>query len=170
MGIVYKIYILKDPITLEIRYVGVTCKSLNHRLSNHIYYAKRRNCTHVHNWILSLLLKDLKPLIESVEICNIDNWEEREIYWISYYSKLANLTNISKGGKGLIRNRTKSSRLMSALSHSIPILQFNLNNIFIKEFISATEASKETGISRTSICNNLSKISKSAGNFKWQYK
>lgn len=35
-----KIYALKHPITLEIRYIGKTNQSLCKRLGNHIYNAK----------------------------------------------------------------------------------------------------------------------------------
>lgn len=166
----YKIYILKDPRTLEIRYVGVTCKPLNTRLSNHIYYAKKRNCTHVHNWILSLLSIDLKPLIEILEVVTEDNWEEREKYWILKYKKNFNLTNIALGGRGLIRDRTLSSRQKSALGHYKPIYQINNTGNIVKEFTSISEASKQLNISRTNISNTLNSRNSTAGKFKWVYK
>ena len=166
----YKIYILKDPRTLEIRYVGVTSKSLSTRLSNHIYYAKKRNCTHVHNWILSLLNINLKPLIEILEVVTKDTWEEREKYWILEYKKTNNLTNIALGGSGLIRDRTLSSRQKSALGHNIPIYQINNAGNVIKEFVSISEASKQLNISRTNIGNALKGRNNTAGKFKWIYK
>lgn len=49
------------------------------------------------NWILSILKKDLKPIIELIEETNTSNWEEREKYYISLYT---NLLNSSLGGEG----------------------------------------------------------------------
>lgn len=35
-----------------------------------------------------------------LEVCGDDNWEEREVYWIGYYSGLVTLVNVAQGGKG----------------------------------------------------------------------
>jgi hypothetical protein len=166
----YKIYILKDPRTQEIRYVGVTCQPLYQRLSNHLYYAKKRNCTHVHNWILSLMNENLKPNIEVIEHVTKDNWEKKERYWIKHYKLKTNLTNIDEGGRGLIKSRTLTSRQRSALSHQKPILQLNMQGDVEKEFNSIKEAFLTTGISRTSIGNVLANRSKTAGGYQWIYK
>lgn len=50
------IYVLKDPDTNEIRYVGKTIKPLDSRLANHIYHAKKPKHRNKRlNWIRSLL-------------------------------------------------------------------------------------------------------------------
>lgn len=92
------IYSLIDPFTNEIRYVGKT-KNLEKRFRHHINNSKKRNY-HSANWIKSLLIKNRKPKIEILEECTKDNWEEREKYWISYYRKTYDLTNILDGGNG----------------------------------------------------------------------
>lgn len=52
-----KIYVLICPITLRVRYVGITReKYLSKRLGGHIYDSlHRNNNSHNHNWINSLL-------------------------------------------------------------------------------------------------------------------
>lgn len=55
------IYTLKDPITDEIRYVGKSDDPKN-RLVEHLKKSKY-NKTHKNNWIISLLDKDLKPIL-----------------------------------------------------------------------------------------------------------
>lgn len=50
------------------------------------------------------------------------------------------------------------------------VLQFSKDGTFIKEFESISEASKLTGIGKSSITNCLSHISKSAGGYNWVYK
>jgi len=57
-----------------------------------------------------------------------------------------------------------------AKAKGIRILQYDLNNNFIKEFISISEASRQTGVSNSSISNSIRKHTFKAGNFIWQVK
>ena len=52
----------------------------------------------------------------------------------------------------------------------IPILQFTKDNQFIKEYRSAKQAERETGVKNDNICCCLKGKSKSAGGFVWKYK
>lgn len=93
-----KIYVLKDPITLEIRYVGKT-NSIKTRFCRHLSHARNlNNKRHIDNWIRSI---NNNPIIEIIELCTEENWKDREIYWIKYYRDLkTNLCNHSDGGEG----------------------------------------------------------------------
>jgi ferredoxin-like protein FixX len=51
-----------------------------------------------------------------------------------------------------------------------PILQYTMNDEFIKEYDSVLSASIQTNIKSNTICNCCRKISKSSGGFKWRYK
>lgn len=145
----YKIYCLKHPITLEIRYIGVTIKDLKDRLYQHYYVAKnKKNNTHVTNWIINLIEKDLKPIIELVEETDKDNWEDREKYWISFYS---NLTNISKGGVGLIINRSVSGNQRSSEAHRKKISILNKDFSLVKHFNSISEAADFLKVCKTAV-------------------
>lgn len=109
-----KIYTLKDPLTLEVRYVGKTVKSLRHRLSLHINSSLRAvKKTYKEAWITGLYSKGLKPLIELLEIAEDDKWEEREIYWITQFPNLTNTAPGGQGGTGL--TYTESERLAKSL-------------------------------------------------------
>jgi len=81
-----------------VRYVGKTT-NVERRFSSHISRSKRSK-HHAANWIRSLLNLSLKPIIEIVEICDNNNWEQREKYWISYYRQFYDLTNTTDGGEG----------------------------------------------------------------------
>lgn len=89
------IYGLIDPRTNQIRYVGKT-NNLKQRLFDHTRRSKHKN-TYKDKWICSLIDIGLKPLMTILEECG-DDWAEREIYHISLYE---NLTNLTKGGEGL---------------------------------------------------------------------
>ena len=121
------IYILKCPEG-NIRYVGKT-NNIKKRLSSHINEAKKGNGKrYVLNWIYSLLILNKKPIIEVIEECLSENWQEREKYWVDYYRKiLPNLCNNADGGLGgsgiknyceteLQERRIKMSKTMTIFS------------------------------------------------------
>lgn len=162
----YKIYVLKDPNNLKVRYIGVTVRKLNQRLSQHIHDAKNNKGTHKVHWIKKLLNNNQKPIIELLEICNEKNWQEREIYWIGQFE---NLTNTREGGAGIIFKPAESFRKNIEQRYK-PIVQLDLDCKFIQEFQSIKEASEKLNIYRGSIENVLNKWSKTAQGFHFVYK
>lgn len=94
----YTIYKLIDPISNEIRYVGLTFNDLKQRLKSHLSDVGK---THKCNWVRKLKSQGLRPIIESIEE-NISSYDEcclREIYYIDYYKNIGcDLTNSSSGG------------------------------------------------------------------------
>jgi hypothetical protein len=93
------IYILIDPETLEIRYVG-KANDINQRYRAHLNRA-RKHQTHKLNWINSLKKKKLKPIIEVIDEVPIEEWHFWEKYWISQIKTWGfNLTNYCGGGEG----------------------------------------------------------------------
>lgn len=107
-----KIYVLKHPDTLEIRYVGKTVRSLSKRLGNHIANAKgNKHNKHLSNWIINILNTGKRPIIELIEECDNSVWEEREKYWISQYTNLINLTEGGDGCVGFIHDQETISKL-----------------------------------------------------------
>ena len=93
------IYGLIDPNTNIIRYIGKSDKPKT-RLSNHIQTSKKSK-THKSNWINSLIKEKKKPIITILEEVNIENWEEREKFWIKKYKDDGyDVTNFTNGGEG----------------------------------------------------------------------
>jgi len=93
------IYGLICPLTNQIKYVGKTIQQLKKRLKCHVNPSDK-DLTYRANWIRSLKNQGLKPTITLIEECTENNWIEREVYWIDYYSKQFELTNYAKGGNG----------------------------------------------------------------------
>lgn len=111
-----KIYVLKHPDTLEIRYVGKTIRSLSRRLGNHISNAKgNKHNKHLSNWILSILALGKRPIIELIEEVDSSVWQDREKYWISHFSNLINLTYGGDGCKGFLHD--KATRIKCGLAN-----------------------------------------------------
>ena len=112
-----KIYVLKHPDTLEVRYVGKTVRSLSRRLGNHIANAKgNRHNKHLSNWIINILNKNKRPIIELLEECNYSVWQEREQYWISQFPNLINLTKGGDGCPGFIQDESTKEKLRIAMT------------------------------------------------------
>ncbi len=101
------IYTLSCPLTGEVRYVGKT-NNPKIRFKNHCEERWRKN--RKSNWIKSLRSRSLKPVMEIIEECPEDSWEDSERFWISYLNFLGcNLTNSNSGGDGatLISEETR---------------------------------------------------------------
>ena len=158
----FLIYTLKDPVTLEIRYVGVTSTTLSARLSQHIYDSKKLG-THKRYWIKSLVERNLKPIIETIESCTYKTWEDREKYWISYYE---NLTNTLSGGRGVVLHRTKESIQKSTEAKYKPLVAIT-NKRKVLHFKSHVEAEKKLEVPRSSIEYSLSSLNFSAGGYNF---
>ena len=181
-----KIYVLKDPVSKEIRYCGQTTKTLEYRLNGHIQGAKRFK-HHAANWIKSLLNRGLIPVIEIIEICDTSILNDREIFHINNLREIGvNLTNISDGGQsGSCKNHTveakekiskfmksykKSEEHINKMKRSLgkQIYQYSLNGDFIREYYSAVEASEFTELEVSGI-RYAAKRDGICGDFQWRY-
>lgn len=116
------IYGLKCPIRDEIVYIGQTHNSILIRLTKHISLTKtkikyNKVLSKKEHWIKKLIQLNREKeivaiLIEECELSEIDN---REIFWISQYSKYDYMKNLAIGGrvnrgyKRTIENKLKIS-------------------------------------------------------------
>lgn len=80
----------------EIRYVGKSDNPKNRILSHRSTSLKNLDNTHKSCWVRSVIKNGGQIDIKIIEVVIYDKWSEREIYWISKYD---NLTNISPGGE-----------------------------------------------------------------------
>lgn len=94
------IYLLVDPRSEQVRYVG---KSIHpgKRLKQHVTYAARRNAP-INCWVRSLLRADTTPTMMVIEEVPEDkSWEEAERFWIAFFRLAgADLLNLTDGGEG----------------------------------------------------------------------
>jgi hypothetical protein len=122
-------------------------------------------------------------IIEIIEECDVSNLIERENYWVTKYNSIHEGLNLQTPGENQIHiertisfNRnwcskiSKSKKGKSVFNTKKPILQYDLKGNFIKEYESAKEAQRQTGISNSAINNNLKNISKQSGGYVWKYK
>jgi predicted GIY-YIG superfamily endonuclease len=158
------IYVLKDPETNEIRYVGQT-DNLKRRFNKHISNTINENSeeynTYKSRWIRKLLEKNIQPIIEIIEeVETLDISNKREKFWIKKLTNEGiNLTNsyvsdvtifsvetkdkmsVAKKGKKLeeIVGEEKAKELKKYYSERIKINNPNKSsNLEVKEKISNT--------------------------------
>jgi len=94
------IYILIDPLTNQIRYIG-KANNPKERYKNHKNRCRDKN-THKRNWMNKLRLKGLYPEIEIIDRVLTSEWHYWEKFWIAYYRFLGcSLVNYTSGGDGL---------------------------------------------------------------------
>jgi len=91
------IYTLSDDT--EIRYIGKT-KFLNDRYYSHIYESNHKK-TYKEKWINNVLSNGGRIIMEVLDVCNDEESNNVEIYWISQFKTWGfKLTNLTGGGDG----------------------------------------------------------------------
>ena len=164
-----KIYCLKDPFTLKIRYIGFTTTSLNNRFSAHKHDALvRLSQSYKDKWFRKCNEKGKIPLIELLEdSIKHEDWEDKENFYISKYK---NLTNQRKGGCGIVIDRNTTSIQRSVENKKKKIVQLTLDGELIKSFKCIRDAERELNIPRSSriglVCN---KKAQSALGYRWAF-
>lgn len=120
----YSIYVLKDPTTFEIRYVGLS-SNVDKRYLEHI---KDKAISYKQRWINTLLKNDEKPLLGVIESnLTLSEAFELEIRYIEKYkNKGFKLTNSTIGGNAPMANKTHSNETKLKMSKA----RTGINNSF----------------------------------------
>ncbi len=99
------VYILIDPNTYEIRYVGLSTIGIK-RTRQHLCPSRLKANTHKNRWIKSLLYRRQKPIVKAVQVWDNIKFKdlgEAEKYWIFYFRSIGcPLTNLTDGGEGTV--------------------------------------------------------------------
>lgn len=129
----YTVYEIIDPVSFEVRYVGVTTISLEDRLKAHLYDKSNK---YKYYWLQSILKKKYHPIIKEV-FSNISKEKacEEEIKLIARYrSEGKRLTNILIGGelppnhKGRKRSEETKRRMSLSLKGKKRTAEQNYRN------------------------------------------
>ena len=171
------IYILKDPISNEVRYVGKSNNPQN-RLKRHLSESNLiESWTPKNKWLLSLRKDNLSPIMEIIDSTDLDDINELEVYWIKHYHDLGvRLTNGTDGGDGFDwTGRKHSNKSIERLRLCHPsrkeIIQFELDNKIVKIYNSIHECENITVLSRSHIikcCKDI-KSYMTVGGFYFRY-
>lgn len=189
------IYTLKDPITNEVRYIGKTKRKLVDRMYSHTSnYKLEKEKSYKNSWIKSLKNKNLKPIIEELDLVEENNWEFWEQFYINLFRSWGfKLTNMTKGGEGssggkgcLGYKHTEEAKKRISIANSKPkskewiqnaakgkykpISQYDLQNNYIRDWESTTTAAIALGDinKKKNISSCLKGKKKSAYGYIWK--
>lgn len=159
------IYILIDPRTHEVRYVG-KANNVSQRYQAHLNRA-RKHQIHKKNWIESLKKLCLKPIIEVIDVVPINDWVFWETYWISQMKTWGfDLINYTIGGDGCtFGNQTSFKKGQGGKK----VVGYNSNCEKVYEFNIVEDATKFFKTHRSSIPRCASGKSKTIKNIAWFY-
>ena len=148
------IYVLTEPDSLIVRYVGRTSEPYN-RLNSHIYESNKViGNTHKKNWLLKLKKSNDIPrfhIIDYIEKDDVSLIDKMENYYILELSKVFKLTNYYK----IHKDEIYFKRTLDIGAK--PVCAFDANCKYIKTFITSRQCSLELNIPLTSICNGIHK-------------
>jgi hypothetical protein len=94
------VYALRDPRSLQVRYVGCA-RDVAERLKTHVYNSTREE-TRKARWIRELSAEGLRPIPEPLESgSGDDSWGDRERHWIAHFRATGHdILNATDGGPG----------------------------------------------------------------------
>lgn len=180
------IYKITNLINSKV-YIG-KASNINSRIASHKYLL--RNNKHVNIYLQRAWNKygEENFVFEKIEKCEIIKMPKRESFWVNFYNSTNdkfgyNLMKVgrynhthsqetkqkmSKSSKGKPKSKSHCNNMK--LARYKPILQYDLNGNFIKEWLGASQVRDELGYNQsniTGVCNGLRKTHK---NFIWKYK
>jgi hypothetical protein len=112
------------------------------------------------DWVNSNYKKDLKP--------SCDRLNDMGYYTLENLRIITQKENILLGA----RSQKTKARMKNSIQNKMgkPVLQLDLNDNLIKEYITIGEASRQTAIDKSFISKVCRGILKTAGGYKWKFK
>lgn len=168
-----KVYVLKDPITNEIRYVGITTRTLEERLKGHLIDVTSRPDLNYHkiNWLRKLQKGGLIPKIEQIdELDTLEEAKEKEIEYIAKFKELYNLTNCTLGGD-YMGFKAHDRDVILKKKNTRPITQYDIFGGKIADYEIMEDAVRALGLtsgSKLSMCCKGKRPN--AHGYIWRYK
>lgn len=159
------IYKITNKITLEF-YIGSTNNFYRRKIQ---HFSDLKNNKHRNQYLQNVYNKYGFDNLEMqiLKPCLLEKLIEIEQYYINKLNPKYNISRIA--GKTIL---SKESLEIVSKAKFKPILQYDLNMVFIKEWSGAQEINNILKINRVSIgkCCRLHKNNKTAGNYIWRYK
>lgn len=108
------IYVLKDPITDVVRYVGKANDPFT-RFQQHLVAS--RGSSYTSRWVRSILNSGRKPILQIIDEVPVNEWPSWEVAYIEFFKESGcNLVNGTLGGDGL-NGPTLETRARMSVAH-----------------------------------------------------
>ena len=141
----YKVYALIDPRNNRVKYIGITKRSIEIRLKEHIDDKKSRK-TYKAFWINKLKSLGLTPSIKIIKKnLSADLAKEYEIHYIGFYKLEGKLTNSTSGGDGIrdYRHSKETKALLKLKLTGRTLSDEHRKNIGVSSQRPCTESAKK---------------------------
>jgi len=159
------IYVLKDPRTNEVRYIGKANNPVE-RYRNHNNKGRDKN-THKRNWINELWKNKLKPILEIIDTVPIDKWKEYEKFYIKkYINDGCDLVNYTDGGDGATFANATSFKPGNGARK---VVMLDKNGTYLRTFDMIKDAEEFVDIKTNGVMQVLIKRNKTCKGFLFIY-
>lgn len=168
------IYTLSDPNNGIVRYIGKT-NNIKKRLQKHLSNNHLSSPTKKNNWIISLIRKDMIPIIEVLDEVDSNDIDFYEVFYISLFKSWGfDLLNGTDGGDGYDwsgRKHKKSSNIKNRMNspHRKSVAKLDMNGNILEKYHSLREAGLKNNINKAHISKVCRGIQKTSGGFKWMF-
>lgn len=166
------IYILKDPITKSVVYVGKT-KNPKKRHKDHCRPPMGKFKSNLDKWKKDILSRGLIPEMDIIKECSENDVDIFEKFFINEYRKFFNILNMTDGGDGLqnpsdevrkkiglkskgrfVSQETREKLSKSHYNSGKKIICYDINGTLVNYYTNARRASEELNIG----FKNISKV------------
>ena len=169
------IYKIQNKVNGKI-YIGQTVGTLQHRISQHKSNSKKTS-------LINMAIRKYgwdnfdADIIDNAE--NIEELNQKEIYWIKYYKSISpNGYNLEIGGKNATNSEETRKKISQALkgkyqgeksSRAKKVYMFSLSGELVAEYGSVRDAGRKTNICSSQIASVCRGEHYIAGGFRWSY-
>jgi len=178
------IYVLVDPRTLKVRYIGRTRCTLKKRLGEHVCVDRNKRITRVKSWIKSLKAINSKPYIRLLTTC--EGWEESHLLeqeLIERHKEKHDLLNHRDRGMGnpfplnsdFTRLQISSTLKEGYASGRIkptrtkPIYVYTTDGSFVSQYSSIRNCARNLSINSSSINKVLTGLNRQMSGYIFKY-
>ena len=168
-------------------YIGKGTK-ISGRIAAHKYLLRNNKHNNCHLQYAWNKYGEQNFTFETIEKCEVSILPQRESYWVEYHKSNndifgynlmivgrknhhhSNETKEKMSKSSFGKKKSKEHIKNMKLSRYKPVLQYDLNGNFIKEWLGASQIRDELGYNQsniTGVCNGLRKTHK---NYIWKYK
>lgn len=124
----------------------------------------------VHRLVATAFLenKELKPEVDHIDTCRTNNNVEN-LRWVTRYENAHNPATVLHVKQEIHHPHSEEAKRKIGMRCSIPVFQYTIDGKLVKQYPSAAQASRETGVCSEQIRKCRRGFYKQAGGYIWSF-